>query len=117
MREMLRVTAAIVGQGLGQDVTLVTDGRFSGATRGFMVGHVCPEAMVGGPIALVQDEDEIRIDADSQTLDLLVPQKELIKRKKDWKAPKPNYEWGALAKYASLVGPASEGAVCSPVFS
>jgi len=117
MREMLQVTAAIVGQGLGQDVTLVTDGRFSGATRGFMVGHVCPEAMVGGPIALVQDGDEIRIDADSQTLDLVVSQKELSRRKKEWKAPTPNYEWGALAKYASLVGPASEGAVCGPKFS
>lgn len=117
MREMLQVTAAIVGQGLGQDVALVTDGRFSGATRGFMVGHVCPEAMSGGPIALVQDGDEIRIDADAQTIDLVLSQKELAKRKKEWKPPPPNYEWGALAKYASLVGPASEGAVCSPTFA
>jgi len=114
MREMLQVTAAIVGQGLGQDVTLVTDGRFSGATRGFMVGHVCPEAIVGGPLALVEDGDEIRIDADTQTIDLLVPEKELARRKKEWKPPAPNYEWGALAKYATLVGPASEGAVCAP---
>jgi dihydroxy-acid dehydratase len=116
MREMLQVTAAIVGQGLGQDVTLVTDGRFSGATRGFMVGHVCPEAIVGGPIALVEDGDQINIDAEAQTIDVLVPQKELARRKKEWKPPAPNYEWGALAKYASLVGPASEGAVCSPRF-
>jgi dihydroxy-acid dehydratase len=117
MREMLRVTAAIVGEGLGQDVALVTDGRFSGATRGFMVGHVSPEAIVGGPIALVEDGDEIRIDAEAQKIDLLVPQKELARRKKEWKAPPPNYEWGALAKYASLVGSASEGAVCAPRFS
>jgi len=117
MREMLRVTAAIVGEGLGQDVALVTDGRFSGATRGFMVGHVSPEAMVGGPIGLVEDGDEIRIDAEAQKIDLLVPQKELARRKKEWKAPPPNYEWGALAKYASLVGSASEGAVCAPRFS
>jgi len=116
MREMLQVTAAIVGQGLGQDVALVTDGRFSGATRGFMVGHVCPEAMVGGPIGLVEEGDEIEIDADTQTINLLISQKELAKRKKEWKAPAPNYEWGALAKYASLVGSASEGAVCAPKF-
>ncbi len=117
MREMLQVTAAIVGQGLGQDVALVTDGRFSGATRGFMVGHVCPEAMVGGPIGLVEEGDEIEIDADKQTVNLLVSQKELSRRKKEWKTPAPNYEWGALAKYASLVGSASEGAVCAPKFS
>lgn len=117
MREMLQVTAAIVGQGLGQDVTLVTDGRFSGATRGFMVGHVCPEAAVGGPIALVQDGDEIRIDADSQIIDLGISEEELARRKKEWKAPPPNYAWGALAKYATLVGSASEGAVCSPKLS
>ncbi len=117
MREMLQVTAAIVGQGLGEDVTLVTDGRFSGATRGFMVGHVSPEALVGGPIALVEEGDEIRIDTDAQTIDLVVPQKELARRKKEWKAPAPNYEWGALAKYASLVGSASEGAVCTPRLS
>jgi dihydroxy-acid dehydratase len=116
MREMLQVTAAIVGQGLGQDVALVTDGRFSGATRGFMIGHVCPEAMVGGPIALVEEGDQIEIDTELQTINLLVPPKELARRKKEWKAPAPNYEWGALAKYASLVGSASEGAVCTPKF-
>ncbi|MFI5422119.1 MAG: dihydroxy-acid dehydratase, partial [Nitrososphaerales archaeon] len=114
MREMLQVTAAIVGQGLGQDVALVTDGRFSGATRGFMVGHVSPEAMVGGPICLVKEGDEIEIDSDKQSINLVVSKEELEARRKEWKAPKPNYEWGALAKYASLVGSASEGAVCTP---
>ncbi len=114
MREMLQVTAAIVGQGLGQKVALVTDGRFSGATRGIMIGHVCPEAMVGGPIALVQEGDEILIDTEEQEINLLVSEKELSRRRAKWKAPKPNYTWGALAKYASLVGSASEGAVCSP---
>jgi dihydroxy-acid dehydratase len=117
MREMLQVTAAIVGQGLGQNVALVTDGRFSGATRGFMVGHVCPEAMVGGPIALVKEGDEIKIDADAQTIDLTVSPDELTRRKNEWRAPAPNYGWGALAKYASLVGSASEGAVCTPRFA
>lgn len=114
MREMLQVTAAIIGQGLGQKVALVTDGRFSGATRGFMVGHVCPEAIVGGPIALVQDADEIQIDADKGRIDLLVSEKEMANRKGKWIPPPPNYKWGALAKYASLVGSASEGAVCYP---
>ncbi len=116
MREMLQVTAAIVGQGLGDKVALVTDGRFSGATRGIMVGHVCPEAIVGGPISLVEDGDNILIDIEKQRIDLLVSDKELDRRKSLWKAPKPNYKWGALAKYASLVGPASEGAVCQPRF-
>lgn len=117
MREMLQVTAAIVGQGLGQKVALVTDGRFSGATRGIMVGHICPEAMVGGPIALVQDGDQISIDTEKQLIDLRISDKEMALRKSKWKPPKPNYRWGALAKYASLVGSASEGAVCSPAFS
>ena len=114
MREMLQVTAAIVGQGLGQKVALVTDGRFSGATRGFMVGHVSPEAFVGGPIALVKDGDEILIDTEKQVIDLNVSSKEISRRRANWKPPSPNYKWGALAKYASLVGSASEGAVCSP---
>ena len=115
MREMLQVTAAIVGQGLGQKVALVTDGRFSGATRGFMIGHVCPEAAVGGPIALIQDGDEIQIDADKGRIDLLVSEKELGARRAKLTPKSPNYKWGALAKYASLVGSASEGAVCQPV--
>ena len=114
--DMLQVTAAIVGQGLGDKVALVTDGRFSGATRGIMIGHVCPEAIVGGPISLVEDGDNILIDIEKQRIDLLVSDKELERRKSMWKAPKPNYKWGALAKYASLVGPASEGAVCQPRF-
>ncbi|MHB1867638.1 MAG: dihydroxy-acid dehydratase [Nitrososphaerales archaeon] len=114
MREMLQVTAAIVGQGLGEKVALVTDGRFSGATRGIMVGHISPEAMVGGPIALVKEADEIQIDTEKQEINLLVSEKEIAKRRAKWTAPKPNYTWGALAKYASLVGSASEGAVCSP---
>ncbi len=117
MREMLQVTAAIVGQGLGKKVALVTDGRFSGATRGIMVGHVSPEAMVGGPIALVQDGDPILIDTDKQVIELLIAEKEMAQRKSKWKAPKPNYMWGALAKYASLVGSASEGAVCTPMIT
>ena len=114
MREMLAVTAAIVGQGLGHKVALVTDGRFSGATRGFMVGHVSPEAARGGPIALVKEGDEIEIDAEKGKIDLIVSPKELSKRKKAWKPRESKYKWGALAKYASLVGSASEGAVCFP---
>jgi len=114
MREMLQVTAALVGQGLGNKVALVTDGRFSGATRGFMVGHVSPEAQVGGPIALVRDGDEIEIDAESGRIELVVSEEEIEKRKARWKPPEPKYRWGALAKYASLVGSASEGAVCYP---
>lgn len=118
MREMLAVTAAIVGQGLGQKVALVTDGRFSGATRGLMVGHVSPEAMVGGPIALVKDGDEICIDVAKRRVDLVsVSQDELERRKAKWHPPSPKYKWGALAKYASLVSSASEGAVCKPLYS
>ncbi|MFQ6010985.1 MAG: dihydroxy-acid dehydratase [Nitrososphaerales archaeon] len=114
MREMLAVTAAIVGQGLGETVALVTDGRFSGATKGLMVGHVAPEAAIGGPIALIKDGDEIVIDASLGKLDINVSPIELEKRREEWKAKTPKYEWGALAKYASLVGSASEGAVCGP---
>jgi dihydroxy-acid dehydratase len=111
MREMLSVTAAIVGRGLGEKVALVTDGRFSGATRGLMVGHVAPEAMVGGPIALVKDGDKIVIDASRAKLDLIVSNAEMKARKKKWKPIRPHYTSGVLAKYASLVQPASEGAV------
>jgi dihydroxy-acid dehydratase len=111
MREMLSVTAALVGQGLGEKVALVTDGRFSGATRGFMVGHVSPEAMVGGPIAFVKDGDQIVIDAYRGTLDLIVSKAEMKRRAKKWKPIKPHYTSGVLAKYASLVQSASEGAV------
>jgi dihydroxy-acid dehydratase len=111
MREMLSVTAALVGQGLGEKVALVTDGRFSGATRGFMVGHVAPEAMVGGPIAFVKDGDKIVIDASKGKLDLMISKAEMKRRVKKWRPIKPHYTSGVLAKYASLVRSASEGAV------
>ena len=111
MREMLSVTAAVVGQGLGEKVAMVTDGRFSGATRGFMVGHVAPEAMVGGPIALVEEYDRIIIDIQKSRIDLMVSEGELRKRIRKWKPIKPRYTTGALAKYALLVESASEGAV------
>ncbi len=113
MREMLATTAALVGQGLGKKVAMVTDGRFSGGTRGFMVGHVAPEAYVGGPIALVKDGDEITIDTETNIIDLHVSLEELEKRRKQWSPPKPNYTTGALAKYATLVGSAAQGAITS----
>ena len=115
MREMLSVTASLVGQGIGDQVALITDGRFSGITRGLMVGHVAPEAMVGGPIALVKDNDQINIDVAKGKIDLLVSKTELDKRKKKWKPIKPHYTKGVLAKYASLVSSATEGAVTSPI--
>lgn len=114
MREMLGVTAALVGQKLGEKVALVTDGRFSGATRGLMIGHVSPEAAVGGTIALVNDGDEIRINIEKNSIDLMVPETDLVERRKQWKPRKPNYEKGALAKFASLVTSASEGAITKP---
>jgi dihydroxy-acid dehydratase len=114
MREMLATTAALVGQGLGKKVAMVTDGRFSGGTRGFMVGHVAPEAFVGGPIALVKNGDKISINTESNSIDLHVSENELQKRKQEWKKPTPNYTSGALAKYASLVGSAAEGAITTP---
>jgi len=115
MREMLATTAALVGQGLGKKVAMVTDGRFSGGTRGFMVGHVAPEAFVGGPIALVKDGDEISINIEDNSINLHVSDEELTKRKSQWSKPKPNYESGVLAKYASLVGSAAQGAITKPV--
>lgn len=115
MREMLSVTAALVGQGLGEKVAMVTDGRFSGATRGFMIGHVSPEAMLGGPIALVKNGDSIRIDIKKGKIDLDLSKTELGRRKKKWKPLKPHYKTGALAKYASLVSSASEGAITRPI--
>ncbi len=113
MREMLATTAALVGQGLGKKVAMVTDGRFSGGTRGFMAGHVAPEAYVGGPIALVQDGDKITINTDTGVIDLCVSPEELAKRRESWRRPEPNYTSGALAKYATLVGSAAQGAVTS----
>jgi dihydroxy-acid dehydratase len=111
MREMLAVTGAIVGAGLGDTVALVTDGRFSGATRGFMVGHVAPEASRGGPIAAVRDGDEILIDVATRTIDVNVPPGELQQRLAAWKGPAPRYTTGVLAKYARLVSSAATGAV------
>jgi len=114
MREMLATTAAIVGQGLGKKVAMITDGRFSGGTRGFMVGHVAPEAQVGGPIALVKDGDEISINIGDNSVNLHVSEAELELRSKEWRMPKPNYKSGALAKYALLVGSAANGAITDP---
>ncbi|MHB8546049.1 MAG: dihydroxy-acid dehydratase [Nitrosotalea sp.] len=116
MREMLGVTAALVGQNLGEKVALITDGRFSGATRGFMIGHVAPEAAVGGNIALVKEGDEIVINLEKNTIDLIIPENELVQRRKEWKPRKPNYETGALAKFASLVSSAAEGAITRPIW-
>jgi dihydroxy-acid dehydratase len=113
MREMLAVTGAIVGAGLGRDVALVTDGRFSGASHGFAVGHVAPEAAVGGPIGLVADGDAIVLDVDDRRLDVEIDADELERRRAGWKTPTPRYTTGALAKYARLVSTAARGAVCS----
>jgi dihydroxy-acid dehydratase len=113
MREMLGVTGAIVGAGLSETVALVTDGRFSGATHGFMIAHVAPEAANGGPIALVHEGDSISIDADKGVLDVEVPGAELERRRREWKAPAPRYATGVFAKYCALVASASEGAVTS----
>src|SRR5919198_2998528 len=115
MREMLSATAALVGQGLGEKIAMVTDGRFSGATRGLMVGHVSPEAMVGGPICIVKNGDEILIDTIKGKIDLILSRSEINRRKKRWKPIRPHYTKGALAKYSSLVQSASEGAVTLPL--
>jgi len=117
MREMLSATAALVGQGISDNVAMVTDGRFSGATRGLMVGHVSPEAMTGGPISLVRNGDLVTIDLDRGKLDLKVPGAEIRGRKKKWIPIKPRYMNGALAKYANLVRSASEGAITRPIYN
>jgi dihydroxy-acid dehydratase len=114
MREMLSTTAALYGQGAGEKVALITDGRFSGATRGFCLGHVGPEAAAGGPIALVRDGDMISIDAENGRLDLEVSEDELAKRRASWTAPDNLYQSGVLWKYAQQVGPARMGAVTHP---
>jgi dihydroxy-acid dehydratase len=114
MREMLSTTAALYGQGMGDDVALITDGRFSGATRGFCIGHVGPEAAVGGPIGLLQNGDIIRIDADSGTLDVDLSEAELAERRKTWKPRQHDYQSGAIWKYAQTVGDALNGAVTHP---
>ncbi len=111
MREMLAVTAALVGQGLGDKVALLTDGRFSGATRGLMVGHVAPEAAVGGPIAALREDDTVTIDVEKRRLDVGITDAELERRLKEWTPPPAKHTTGALAKYAKLVGSAAEGAV------
>ena len=111
MREMLGVTAALVGAGLGESVALLTDGRFSGATHGLMAGHVAPEAARGGPIAVVRDGDAIVFDVDARRLDVEVSEQEMDARLRQWKAPEPRYASGVMAKYARLVSSASEGAV------
>jgi dihydroxy-acid dehydratase len=116
MREMLGVTGAIMGAGLGDSTALLTDGRFSGATRGFMVGHVAPEAVDGGPIAFVEDGDIINIDIEKCTIDLEVDEATLAARKAKWTAPEPKYKTGVFAKYIKTVGSASEGAITSKIF-
>ena len=114
MREMLGVTAAIQGAGLGDTVALITDGRFSGATHGFMVGHITPEAAVGGPIGLVKNGDYIVLDVENRELNLEVDSEELLRRKAEWTAPAPKYTTGVFSKYAKSVASASEGAITSP---
>ncbi|HCD16427.1 MAG TPA: dihydroxy-acid dehydratase, partial [Rhodobiaceae bacterium] len=114
MREMLSTTSAIYGQGNGDKVALITDGRFSGATRGFCIGHVGPEAAEGGPIALIEDGDTIRIDADAGTIDLMVEPEVLAARKANWHPRETDFASGTLWKYAQGVGPAHKGAVTHP---
>ena len=111
MREMLAVTAALVGAGLGDSVALVTDGRFSGATRGLMAGHVAPEAADRGPIAAVRDGDVVTFDIDARRLDIEVAPHEISERLREWQSPAPRYTTGAMAKYARLVSSAALGAV------
>jgi dihydroxy-acid dehydratase len=111
MQEMLSVTAALTGEGLGDTVALITDGRFSGGTHGLMIGHIAPEAALGGPIGLVEEGDEIVIDVDARRLDLAVPAAVLEQRRGRWSAPAPHYRGGVMAKYAALVSSASRGAV------
>ena len=111
MREMLAITAAIKGAGLGKDVLLLTDGRFSGGTTGLCIGHIAPEAVDAGPIAFVRDGDLIRVDIPSRTLDILVDDDELAKRRENWQPLPPRYTRGVLAKYQKLVKSAALGAV------
>jgi len=111
MREMLGVTSAIVGEGMGETVALLTDGRFSGATRGLMAGHVAPEAFVGGPIAAVRDGDTISFDIPNRRLDVEISDDEMAARRRDWRTPEPRYKTGVMARYAALVSSASEGAI------
>jgi len=112
MREMLSVTAVLQGRGLGKSVALVTDGRFSGATHGLMIGHVAPEAVVGGPIAILRDGDMILIDANARRIDVELSDAEVAERLRTWSAPPPRFTTGAFAKYARMVSSAAVGAVC-----
>jgi dihydroxy-acid dehydratase len=114
MREMLGVTAALVGQGLGESVALLTDGRFSGATRGLMAGHVAPEAAHRGPIAALKEGDRITFDVENRKLEVALSDEEIEARLENWRDPIPRYETGVFAKYAALVSSASEGAITSP---
>jgi dihydroxy-acid dehydratase len=114
MREMLSTTAAIYGQGMGEQVALITDGRFSGATRGFCIGHVGPEAAVGGPIGLLRNGDRIVIDAERGTIDVALSDAEIAARRAAWQPRRTDYNSGAIWKYAQLVGPAHLGAVTHP---
>jgi dihydroxy-acid dehydratase len=114
MREMLSTTAALYGQGMGEKVALITDGRFSGATRGFCIGHVGPEAALGGPIALIEDGDEIMIDAETGVIYLNVSTEFIEERRKNWKPRQTDYQSGAIWRYAQNVGPAYKGAVTHP---
>jgi dihydroxy-acid dehydratase len=116
MREMLSPTSAVMGRGLGKDVALITDGRFSGGTHGFVVGHITPEAFEGGVIALVKNGDTITIDAATRKVELGVPKVEIAARLAKWKKPKPRYRRGVLAKYAAHVTTASQGAVTDAGF-
>ena len=113
MQEMLAVTGAIMGQGLGDSVLLMTDGRFSGATHGPMIGHVAPEAAVGGPIGLIRDGDIVVVDVETRNLSMKVSEEELARRREAWTPPPIKYERGVMAKYAKLVSSASQGAVTS----
>ena len=113
MREMLHVTAAIVGEGLGEKVALLTDGRFSGATRGLMVGHVAPEASKGGPIAALRDGDRVTIDVDARRIDVELTDDQIAQRVSTYESPPPEFPSGVMAKYAASVGSASDGAVVS----
>ena len=112
MREMLAITGAIKGAGLGKDVLLITDGRFSGGTTGLCVGHIAPEAVDGGPIAFVRDGDQITLDVAGRTLDVSIEESELAARKDGWVANEPKYTKGVLGKYAKLVQSAAHGAIC-----
>jgi dihydroxy-acid dehydratase len=111
MREMLSPTSAIMGKGLGKEVALITDGRFSGGSHGFVVGHITPEAVDGGPLALVEDSDRISIDAEARQITLALSDEQLGERRKAWRKPAPRYTRGVLAKFARLASSASEGAV------